>query len=389
MNVLGSGLTSGQQLAIGLGSAGITGGLGLFSNILSNVQNARENDRQRQFQREMMEKQMWYNSPIHQREMLEEAGYSPAAYLGGSKAQSVGGSTPNVMPMQPFQPQDYINNALNALFQRMSMKADIENTNADTARKEFDLGVEKDSVVDTLNRRNYEAQKALFDAQIADTQSQLLSKYGDKRTQELINNLIAQTKKLNEESATQNNLREWYDAYTSLLHGRNRREQMKLKGELNVLFQTAHELSTRSELQSAQKDYVQEQSEYQDMYNRNYSHFGYSIMESAMRQGFAQEEQIRNLSQKLYQEGRVAQKDNEWYVSNQLTGMASRLAGLAKDVKQIESLSVSDDYKRDMIDMMWQKFENDLTPDEYETLEKYYDENGLLTGSKTKKEIRK
>lgn len=365
----------GTSVGASIASAGITGGLNLASNVWTNFMNSRENAKQREFQREMMEKQMEYNSPVNQRKMLEQAGYSPAAYLDGAKAQGVGGSTPNVIPMQSFQASDSLNAGLNALFQRLKAKADIDNVNADTARKEFDLGVEQDSVVDTLNKRYAESREATANATIAAEQARLLELYGDKRTQAQINELSERAKNLASQSLTQDNIRKFYDAYSDLMRGRNRREQQKLKGELSVLFATADELTKRANLE-------EEKSEYQEMYNRNYSHFGYSLMESAMKQGFAVEEQIRNLADKLKQDSRVSQKNADWYDANMLSGMAARLTGVARDIQQIQSSSLTDDLKREAMDLQWQKFEESLTPDESNVLEEYYDANGALRGTR-------
>ena len=351
----------GTSTGAAIASAGITGGLNLASNVWTNYLNAKENAKQREFQRQMMEKQMEYNSPLNQRKMLEEAGYSPASYLDGVKAQGVGGSTPNVIPMQSFQAIDSLNSGLNALFQRLRAKADIDNVNADTARKEFDLGVEQDSVVDTLNKRYAESRLATANATIASEQARLLGLYGDKRTQAQINELVERANNLASQTVTQDNIRKFYDAYSALMRGRNRREQQKLKGELSVLFATADELAKRGKLE-------EDKADYQEMYNRNYSHFGYSLMESAMKQGFAAEDQLRNLADKLKQDARVSQKDADWYDANILTGLAARVTGVARDIQQIQSSSLTDDLKKEAMDLQWKKFEESLTPDEYHEL---------------------
>lgn len=358
-----------------MSALGVSGAIALgntASQLFTNIMNSSENEEQRKFQQQMQREQNYYNSPINQRQMLEQAGYSPAAYLDGTKAEGVGGSTPNVIPYQAPQMEDFYNNTLNAVYARKKMEADIERENADTARTLWDLDVDKQSVVDTLNQRYYESRKAFASATIQEEQAKLLQLYGDKKNQELINNLVAATNKLNEESLSQKNIRSFYDAYSELMRGKNRREQQLLKGQLKVLFATAEELQNRSNLEISQSKLVDKQSEYQGMYNRNYSHFGYSIMESQMKQGFNMEEQINQMSNKLRNEANVLDKENKWYESNMATGILSRIISAGKDIKQIESLSIGDEMKRQMISIRWRDFEDSLTDDELEFFDGFY-----------------
>lgn len=352
-------------------------GINMASNVIANVLNANQNQKNMELQKWMFEQQMKYNSPDEQRRMLEKAGYSPAAYLQGSGASPVSGSVPTSIPMSPLQMQDTINPALTQVAERQKMLAEADKASAEAAKTEFDLGLDKDSAIDLLNTRYFDSRKALADATIATIQSNLLQQFGEQETQEKINNLIASTRLLTEQGATESNKRKWYDAYSALMQGRNSREQQQLRYQIALMMATTKELGSRSRLEILQGNY-------QENYNINYGKFGYSLMESQMIQAFANEDYAKALARKMEADAEKARVESSWAETHELYNCANFVKGFMNDAAHIRSMNKSAAQKDEMINQRWQEIRNQMTDRERTIVDRYYNMDGKQTGVHTR-----
>lgn len=124
--------TVGQQIGINAVSAGIGGLIGLAGTALQHKYNKQLSEKQFEQNVAMWNMQNEYNSPIAQRNRLEQAGLNPALMYGNG-----GGSTGNANQMPQYQSfgQDITQNLMTGL-QMAQVYANIRKTNAEADKQE-------------------------------------------------------------------------------------------------------------------------------------------------------------------------------------------------------------------------------------------------------------
>ena len=129
-----AGYTVGQQIGINAASAGIGGLIGLATTALQHRYNKKLSEQQFNQNIEMWNMQNEYNSPIAQRQRLEEAGLNPALMYGNG-----GGSTGNASQMPQYQAfgQDITQNLMTGL-QMAQVYANVRKTNAEAQKQELE-----------------------------------------------------------------------------------------------------------------------------------------------------------------------------------------------------------------------------------------------------------
>lgn len=123
------GIETGAALGIGALVIGAIGSAVASNN--ANITNQEIAEKTNQQNWKMLQEQERYNNPVNQRQMFEQAGYSPAAMLGN--ASSVGlGSAAQAAPAQSVLPFGSFDNMANMLF-------NYQNLSADTAEKKANV----------------------------------------------------------------------------------------------------------------------------------------------------------------------------------------------------------------------------------------------------------
>lgn len=197
-----------------LASAAISAGTGTASAVSAGKANKRgikyakeENDLQRNFQREMWNNQNWYNSPAEQMKRLKEAGINPHYYFGGSPQNqtapvpSSGGGVAVNQKGVDFSP---IAQAGQTMLQSELMKAQIDNINADTNKKNEETegqslsnGVTTKILANTdtdinLNNQIKGESIELTKAKVQSEKQEILNKIEtNEQIKQTVNNLIA------------------------------------------------------------------------------------------------------------------------------------------------------------------------------------------------------
>lgn len=144
--------------------------VGLFGSIWAsdsaNATNRQINRESLDFQEEMLLEQERYNSPVNQRAMLEEAGYSPYAFINGASSSVTGGSSPSSIPhvspdMSAFDKMAEI------MFNMPGMNADVEGKNLDNVGKSYeniqkaaDVQYAENNALSNMVRLRNEAEKS-------------------------------------------------------------------------------------------------------------------------------------------------------------------------------------------------------------------------------------
>lgn len=347
-----------------------------------NKANKEINAEQIALQRELYERSQQYNSPIEQRKMLELAGYAPSSFLDSVKAQSVSGNAPNVLGAVP-PPAWQSPNSLHAVdlsLQAKMLEKQLQEKDVDIAQKELDLGIDRDSVVDELNRRYGESRAAIINAQrlavirdIDDLQLTIDKEYKRKMTDEEYKRLVESVNYLVEQANTERAKQDVEYALSALYRGRNYRESKLLRPTIEKLHAEINELGERAA-------YEHEESRKSGAQAIAFEHFYYNIMESQMNQGFRAEEVAKNMASKLDAERRKLDKDVDWYEVQVLSNVISDFSQMESDFAHINNLKVTQRQKDDMIRQRAHEFDRRMSNEERDVITKYYNDRGEYTG---------
>lgn len=119
---------------IGIAATVIGGAVTYASARDTNEHNDYWNQQNLDFQKWSMLEQERYNSPENQRSMLEQAGYSPYAYIGGTSSSVTGSSAPSITSMQNPMQNVGFDRLAEQLYNFARMKEDVGKTVAETAK---------------------------------------------------------------------------------------------------------------------------------------------------------------------------------------------------------------------------------------------------------------
>lgn len=157
------GIETGAALAVGALVIGAIGTAVASNN--ANITNQEIAEKTNQQNWKMLEEQERYNSPVNQRAMFEQAGYSPTAMLGN--ASSVGlASASQAAPAQSIFHQGSFDQMAQMLFNYENLKSDTAEKRANVAKTDaesFNLNqqniyAQQNYMIDTL--RNIQSLKA-------------------------------------------------------------------------------------------------------------------------------------------------------------------------------------------------------------------------------------
>lgn len=131
--------------------AGITGGASLFGNLITNSGGKRSQKRADKMNKKFWQMQNAYNDPSQQMARLKKAGLNPNLIYG----QSVSGATGQAGAVAPSKAAPYSIDggaiSQNALAGYQT-QAQVNNVNVDTAKKSFDLGIDKKYAAETIEQ---------------------------------------------------------------------------------------------------------------------------------------------------------------------------------------------------------------------------------------------
>lgn len=379
----------------------------------------------------MFQEQQQYASPVEQKRMLLEAGYNPSSLTGGdyhplspSGAAAVTGAPQIAAQMQA--PTAFAEQ-LSQVAQNMSLMANAQKANAEAKETElrnsvfmnyYEKDMESKGLLNDWQKIKNEYDKNSFGLNLKEigqrlhlneieiSRSQLaynlFQKFGEKRAVAELNQIDQLAKKYAEEGklhVTQQELNrdlgrkvakeiDMMDVEMqikkylapaqkeSLLAGAaSDRADVPLKA---AQIETTKQLG---KLYGKQAGYYEELTEYQDSFNRNYSHFGYSLMESAKNQAFAQEDYIRAQADAMKQQANILRTRGEWEQSNQLMGIAGKVSGLASDIGRIDAMYIDNGLKQKQFDLKVKQFENTLDNQQKTVFDQYFDNKGNLIKS--------
>ena len=121
--------------------AAITGGTTLASNLIQNSGTKRSQKRADKMNIKFFDMQNAYNTPEQQMARLKKAGLNPNLIYGSSVGGATGnsGSAPAASKAAPYS----MDGIPQAAMQGYQTEAQVQNVNADTLQKLFDLGVDK------------------------------------------------------------------------------------------------------------------------------------------------------------------------------------------------------------------------------------------------------
>lgn len=151
--------------AIGIGSALISAWASSYSSEQANSQNRRIASEANEQNWKMLQEQERYNNPVNQRQMFEQAGFSPAAMLGN--ASSVGlGSAAQAAPSNPLFQQGSFDTMAQMLYNYQNLQSQTDEHRANVAKtnaESFNLNqqnmyAQQNYLIDTL--RNIQALKS-------------------------------------------------------------------------------------------------------------------------------------------------------------------------------------------------------------------------------------
>ena len=140
-------------MAAPLLAAGITGAASVIGNVLGNIGSKKRQKRADKANIKFWQMQNAYNDPAQQMSRLKKAGLNPNLVYG----QSVSGATGQAGAVAPSKAAPYsmdLGTAANNSMAAYQTQAQVNNTNIDTAKKAFDLGIEKKYAAETIELRS-------------------------------------------------------------------------------------------------------------------------------------------------------------------------------------------------------------------------------------------
>jgi len=138
-------------MAAPLLAAGITGAASVIGNVLGNIGSKKRQKRADKANIKFWQMQNEYNDPAQQMSRLKKAGLNPNLVYG----QSVSGATGQAGAVAPSKAAPYsmdLGAAANSGISAYQAQAQVNNTNIDTAKKAFDLGIDKKYAAETIEQ---------------------------------------------------------------------------------------------------------------------------------------------------------------------------------------------------------------------------------------------
>lgn len=132
-------------------AAGITGAASVIGNVLGNIGSKKRQKRADKANIKFWQMQNAYNDPAQQMSRLKKAGLNPNLVYG----QSVSGATGQAGAVAPSKAAPYsmdLGTAANNSMAAYQTQAQVNNTNIDTAKKAFELGIEKKYAAETIEQ---------------------------------------------------------------------------------------------------------------------------------------------------------------------------------------------------------------------------------------------
>ena len=132
-------------------AAAIAGGASVIGNVLGNIGSKKRQKRADKANIKFWQMQNQYNDPAQQMSRLKKAGLNPNLIYG----QSVSGATGQAGAVAPSKAAPYsmdLNAAANTGLSAYQTSAQVNNVDVDTAKKAFDLGIDKKYAAETIEQ---------------------------------------------------------------------------------------------------------------------------------------------------------------------------------------------------------------------------------------------
>ena len=132
-------------------AAGIAGGASVLGSIIGNIGSRKRQKKADKANIKFWQMQNAYNDPAQQMSRLKKAGLNPNLIYG----QSVSGATGQAGAVAPSKAAPYsmdLGTAANNAMSAYQTSAQVNNVDVDTAKKAFDLGIDKKYAAETIEQ---------------------------------------------------------------------------------------------------------------------------------------------------------------------------------------------------------------------------------------------
>lgn len=363
---------------VGSIASGITGSAAQKSANKTNLQIAQETNKTQMdiankanaLQQQNFERQLQYMSPSEQRRMLEEAGYSPSAYLNGG-ATSSSGTPPSANVPQlhnaEVQPVSALSENLGAMSANLAnnvkllaeaRKADAEaagqNLQNDVFMQQFEQNMKLLGLDEEYNsiRNSYENQRQslsmealqqsnlLTEQQIKDLQLtiDIRQNYKDNIQPKELQKLISEIHLLDEQSITQGNLRNYYDAAAKAGLTNAEANSLLARIEKFYSYNKNESYASQAEYNRAAAGVQSQQYVSMEMDNTIKKLYGKETAKQTLLNLIKQGDFTDSAVEKLWKENKVLQKELNWFEFKAITGSLKSIVGTAQEGVLIKAL---------------------------------------------------